>query len=662
MPEIEYLSGADDGHVSGLVADRSRDIRDGKEYDKYFPHSDGLTGILKRNGSVKDTVKFMHQIIQTTLSDTSKIADLLRDNTLEETLNKIWEFTYNHVQYKLDAPGKEQLRRPARTWAERATGADCDCMSIFISSILTNLHIAHYLRIADYGNGWQHVYVVVPKKGVSTPLGAEGGNYYTLDCVLDRFDYEKRPVLKKVDYNMTKGSLNGIPIEYLSGPEAQMYAELNGIVGENSEFNRLLDSISDDDNALGEVEVTPEQYLAAIYKHLVDTRNFIAKHPDSVIAQGGAQNQLDMFDYAISKWNTPEREYALDKLEADEIRMNAEKQRLGIPVSEDEVGPLGMTLDGFFSKVWGGVKKAVKAVGKGVSTAAKAVAKGATSAVKAVGTAAKAAGKVILKYNPLMIAARGGVLLAMRMNFKGLAKKANANKADYEKTKKIFTSSPLFGKESNLKSAIEKGAKAKHLAGFGDTTTMDWISTGIVGTRAVTNGIDGTRGVTNRHGHVNGLGEPITIASIASSIPFLAKIIAAVTGKSMSEGEIINDIASEAQDAIRQGDITSADTDPSALTKEGENSQDPAQGSEAEEIPQEGFFAKSWKFVKNNPVVAIGGVAVVGGLLFLAFRPKKKAAPSAALGAVKIYRKGRVVHPRRYLPRHSKIKAITLKG
>src|SRR5436190_3841980 len=111
---VEYL---------GLVSDRKRAIRNGREYDKYFPKADGITRVIKKSASVKDTVHLMEDIVKRTLSDTRKIADLLKDNTLEETLSKDWNFVFHHVQYTMDAAGREQLRRPARTWADRAAGA-----------------------------------------------------------------------------------------------------------------------------------------------------------------------------------------------------------------------------------------------------------------------------------------------------------------------------------------------------------------------------------------------------------------------------------------------------------------------------------------------------------------------------------------------------------
>ena len=59
------------------------------------------------------------EYIQKYKSDTAKLAPILKGKSLEETLRNNWNFVYNHIQYKLDTPGIEELRRPARTWAER---------------------------------------------------------------------------------------------------------------------------------------------------------------------------------------------------------------------------------------------------------------------------------------------------------------------------------------------------------------------------------------------------------------------------------------------------------------------------------------------------------------------------------------------------------------
>ena len=82
---------------------------------------------------------------------------------------------------KKDAEGYEQIRSPARAWHDRFSGVDCDCYSVFISSILSNLGIAHTLRITKYQRDYfQHIYPIVPFQN----------GYITIDCVTDRFNYE----------------------------------------------------------------------------------------------------------------------------------------------------------------------------------------------------------------------------------------------------------------------------------------------------------------------------------------------------------------------------------------------------------------------------------------------------------------------------------------
>ncbi|NJO91150.1 MAG: hypothetical protein HC831_20915 [Chloroflexia bacterium] len=114
----------------------------------------------------------------------------------------------------------EQLRRPNRSWADRKTGIDCGCFSIFVSSILTNLKVPHLFRIAKYTQDvYQHVYVIVPVAGAN--------KYHTIDCVLSQFDYEK-PYKQQKDFNM---SLQGIDVAVLSGVSDDVLDLVSGFDG-----------------------------------------------------------------------------------------------------------------------------------------------------------------------------------------------------------------------------------------------------------------------------------------------------------------------------------------------------------------------------------------------------------------------------------------------
>lgn len=191
MSRLEFL---------GIVASSRRNIKPGNEFNGYFPASSGKTVVLSHTSNPRDTVEHMEEIVRQTLDDTKKISKILIGSSTVQTCKKIWNFCYHHIQYKLDDQNAEQLRRPARTWRDRATGVDCDCYSIFVSSILLNLGIPHYYRVADYGNGYQHVYVVV----------VSGQNEIIIDPVLDQFNQEKKPINKKFDHHVKTEYLGSV--------------------------------------------------------------------------------------------------------------------------------------------------------------------------------------------------------------------------------------------------------------------------------------------------------------------------------------------------------------------------------------------------------------------------------------------------------------------
>lgn len=185
-----------------MEATKKRKIRSGEEFEHLFPKPLFLDPTIKKGATVNDTVRFIPQVVRETLFQTSKLAPLLKGSNVYETCKNIWEFVYTHIAYKKDEDGKEQVRSPARGWHDRFHGIDCDCYTVFISSILSNLKIKHKLRITKYSQDhFQHIYPIVP---------TTGGNYITVDCVVDRFNYEE-PYTEKQDTKMELEYLNGVP-------------------------------------------------------------------------------------------------------------------------------------------------------------------------------------------------------------------------------------------------------------------------------------------------------------------------------------------------------------------------------------------------------------------------------------------------------------------
>lgn len=495
----------------GLVADYKRKLKDGSRFDKLIPKSQGTYDIVTNNGNVQRTVRDMDKYCKETLEDTVQLAPMLKGKTFPETLKNVFEFWFNHCQYKLDKEGVEELRRPRRAWhdgqilarnpkTEPESGIDCDCFSISVGSCLMNLGINFKFRITKYNAGWQHVYVIVP-------LPNDSKRYYVIDCVLNRFNEEKT-YTDKFDHTMNspKTFLGGIPLARLGaiGCAAANVAHeknnlLNGVHFEGVEIDGF--GATEDHSPL----------LDSILQHIIATRNIIAKEPQSMEIMGGAGEYLKMLDYAIDKWNTPERDAALEKLEKEEDRWNQITEKNG-PVSgtdgaddiessftdgdddyelAQELAGLGkLKIKKIGKSFFSNVKKAVKAVKivnkaivKKVKTAGKAAAVKIKATAKKIGAVIK---KFIVMANPLTLAMRAGFLLAMKTNLfqwaqraypayfsQAEAQKMGVSPAAWELSKKskvqlekVFVK--IGGKPSKLEKYIKTGRAHKKLSGLGE--------------------------------------------------------------------------------------------------------------------------------------------------------------------------------------------------
>jgi hypothetical protein len=189
----------------GLINTTRRQILSGTKYDRFIPRPDNKINILLEDSDIPEIIAAMREIIYETPHQTQQIAIILEgesDGTVKDICQKVFDFAYNHINYNEDKKGREQLREPARAWADRLDGIDCDCYSILISSILYNLGIPHKLRVTEYANKgyFQHVYVVA----------LDGNKEIPIDPVVNRFDYEK-PYTDKQDFKMK------LQLERLSG-------------------------------------------------------------------------------------------------------------------------------------------------------------------------------------------------------------------------------------------------------------------------------------------------------------------------------------------------------------------------------------------------------------------------------------------------------------
>lgn len=551
----------------GSITSGYRPVQNGDRYNVYFPTAQSTDEIIIEDGEVEDTVDLMKKVVWRYLEDTKKIAPILEGKTLDQTCRQIWNFLYHHIQYKLDKNGLEQLRRPARSWADRSSGIDCDCFSIFASSILTNLQIPHSFRITKYGGThFQHVYVVVNKQII-------------IDPVLSRYNYEK-PFTQNKDFPM---NLNGIDVAVLSGTSNDFEQVFNGF---------------DDLDALG--EASEARQLDAMYAYLVSTRNAIANQPRTISQIEDPRAFIQMLDYAIQYWHTDKRTEALEILAQNEDKLNLQNGFSGFDNDdgyyEEDYG-LGKAKRGFFKKVGDFAQK----VGSGIKQAA-------TKAVKAV-----------VKFNPLSLTARLGFLAAMKINLKKMASKLkwayatqaqaaskgisasewNKSKAALQKVERLFADK-LQGDRGKLRDAILKG-RAGGLNGVIDPGAYD----------------------------LSGLGEPVSIAaSIAAATPIIASVIKILKdmglfqrGEDTSTENLQEEAAQIQPDynmpmeiPMEYGRGPMYDQTPYVTTSDGMMVSNPAEEST-------GVMA----FVKKNPLVVIAGVGIVGFGAYKLMSNKKKA-------------------------------------
>ena len=119
---------------------KRKHILDITPYLKYFPQSQQETIVVKRNSDLRDTVEFMPWMVERTLYQTKYFAPLIKGRTIYETCQKLWNWVYQHIQYKKDEARKEQVKSPQRVVHDAEEGSDCEDMAGLIASTLSNLN------------------------------------------------------------------------------------------------------------------------------------------------------------------------------------------------------------------------------------------------------------------------------------------------------------------------------------------------------------------------------------------------------------------------------------------------------------------------------------------------------------------------------------------
>jgi hypothetical protein len=173
-----------------IVGQGRRTIKDGSSFTHLIKIGDVKNISSLTYGNVNSTVQMMSSIIEKYHYQVNDLANFLRKDTELETCKSIWNFVFNHVQYKRDRTDREQLSTPARIWLNRekeGTPSDCDDHTVLVGSLLYCLGIPFLIRIAGYdGNSFSHVYPVTQSNiCVDTVLHAFNKEAYYTNFTLD---------------------------------------------------------------------------------------------------------------------------------------------------------------------------------------------------------------------------------------------------------------------------------------------------------------------------------------------------------------------------------------------------------------------------------------------------------------------------------------------
>lgn len=461
-----------------IIKQGRRPVKSGSSYNHLVNTSDVQFTSSLTYGNVDKTVKLMAEIIENYHYQLKDLALHLKRDTELQTCKAVWDFVFNHIQYKRDKVGIEQLTTPARIWLNRSTEgtpSDCDDHSIFVGSLLYQLGIPFTIRIAGYeGKKFSHVYIVTK------------GNI-CLDTVLHAFNKEAFYTSKK-DSKMMQ-------IEVLHGFGGVGTLGELGELGDLGFVSSLASSVLNFQNRL-EQDLPNESYFNNyqeneeingfndVSDNLINSFKNLGKEQLEITLKA-YEEEPELYHakgFSPDYWRLMYKAYkSFENSDLDGIIVNLtngaewEKQNLsslnGVADESGEVTGLMGFMDGLFKKIRRGFKKFGKWTKKTVK-----------KAVKWVGGFLKKVSRFMMKINPIMIGVRTILRFKINKNKKDLAitlglglmtsqqaAQAGISKSEHDKAKRALAKFIkkyrfLGGKTSKLKSVIAK-AYRKHAKG-----------------------------------------------------------------------------------------------------------------------------------------------------------------------------------------------------
>ena len=165
------------------------------DYSHLIDAADGAK-TLKGSGFDKSTLEELLNACRK-YRQVERLAAHLKDPNKMQSAFNIWHWLHTNINYNYDTPGEEEIRTPARVWADRYSGVDCDCLAVFTACLLLNMGYQPKFEIVAFNNSKKFSHIYVNLDGAA------------IDRVL--------PVFLARPQNITKTKIMEIPVYELSG-------------------------------------------------------------------------------------------------------------------------------------------------------------------------------------------------------------------------------------------------------------------------------------------------------------------------------------------------------------------------------------------------------------------------------------------------------------
>jgi len=171
---------------------------------------------LKDNANVYDSIAWIIHVAKETQNQPSIIeaTEYASSDNVHDWAKGIFDFIATRIRYVADPSGNEYITTPDRLL--RDGKGDCKKMTVFITAAAIRAGVPVLFRIIDYGNGWEHIYPIIP---------TGDGNYITMDVVNKKQFNKELSHVKSVTYN-TEGEK--VDLELLGNAPADGQREGGG--------------------------------------------------------------------------------------------------------------------------------------------------------------------------------------------------------------------------------------------------------------------------------------------------------------------------------------------------------------------------------------------------------------------------------------------------